>query len=580
MMNSSNNWMLPALVLSALAGCTAPGADLVLHGGTVWTVDDDLPRAEAVVIRDGRIQFVGSDAGALEWTGPGTQVIDLEGAFVLPGFVDNHVHFAQAARFLEFNVMNVADQGEFERRVTEVTGSLAAGEWILGGYWGAYDQWAEGSVGGAARAPFTPDIALIEGLTRDHPMFIQKFDGREFAVNRAALTAAGLDVSEPRATGVEFVRDASGRLTGIVRGPNARALFEAEAPRSFSRARRLAQTRNALREVARRGVTTFSDMSDDEQLSIYRELSAAGELTARVHFRYPLERWRELADSGIRAGAGDEWIRLGSLKGHIDGIMGSSSARFFEPYANDPGNRGRWRRLMVDDEGNFVEGQFLQYMLDADRAGLQLTVHAIGDEANHLLLDYLEELNERNGVRDRRFRLVHAQVLAAADFARLGSMGVVAEVQPFHLADDMRWMEERIGRERCRGAYAFKSIAESGAVLCFGTDWPGTSASEYPIDPMLGLYAAVARTTVTGEPEGGWFPEERISIEAAIRAYTLGSAYANFEEGEKGSITAGKLADLAVLSRNLLEIPPDDILETDVLFTIVGGRVVYERPPR
>ncbi len=232
---------------------------------------------------------------------------------------------------------------------------------------------------------------------------------------------------------------------------------------------------------------------------------------------------------------------------------------------------------MVDEAGSFVEGTFLKYMLDADKAGLQLTVHAIGDEANHLLLNYVQELKKQNGVRERRFRLVHAQVIARDDFKRLSELGVIAEVQPFHLSDDMRWMEERIGYERCKGAYAFKSILESGAVLSFGTDWPGTAAAEYPINPMFGIYAAVSRQTLTGQPEYGWFPDEKITIEAAIKAYTLNTAYANFEEDVKGSIVVGKLADLAVLSQNLLEIPSNDILKTEVLYTIVGGKIVYEK---
>ncbi|HEY0727410.1 MAG TPA: amidohydrolase family protein, partial [Pyrinomonadaceae bacterium] len=305
-------------------------------------------------------------------------------------------------------------------------------------------------------------------------------------------------------------------------------------------------------------------------------LHQPGELTVRVHFRPGLDRWKELADKGIRVGAGDEWIRLGALKGHIDGIMGTSSARFFEPYSHDAKNRGRWRPLMVNDKGEFVEGKFLGYMLSADRAGLQLTVHAIGDEANNVLLNYLDELNKQNGKRDRRFRLVHAQVLAPQDFKRLGQFGVVAEVQPFHLSDDMRWMEERIGAERTQGAYAFKSIQASGAILSFGTDWPGTSASEYPINPMLGLYAAVTRQTITGQPAAGWFPNERITIEDAIKAYTYGTAYANFEEKLKGSIEVGKLADLTVLSNNLLKVEPKEFLTTQVLYTIVDGRIVFE----
>ena len=260
-------------------------------------------------------------------------------------------------------------------------------------------------------------------------------------------------------------------------------------------------------------------------------------------------------------------------------VLGTTylSPRFFQPYSHDSTNRGRWRPLMVNEKGEFVEGKFLGYMLNADKAGLQLTVHAIGDEANNVLLNYLEELDKHNGKRDRRFRLVHAQVIAPQDFKRLGKLGIVAEVQPFHLSDDMRWMEERIGHERSKGAYAFKSIQASGAVLSFGTDWPGTSASEYPINPMLGLYAAVTRQTLSGKPEGGWFPNERIDIQNAIKAYTYNTAYANFEEKIKGSIEVGKFADLTVLSKNLLRIPPKEILTTEVVYTIVNGKIVYQK---
>jgi predicted amidohydrolase YtcJ len=567
-----------ALLLSSIQYDFAqPKADLILVNGVVWTVDDKNPLAQAVAIKDGRFMAVGKTTEILKLRGKETQVIDLRQRFAMPGFNDNHVHFASAAQFLEFNIMAVGTQEEFVQRVKQVIVRLAKGEWILGGFWGAYDQWAAGTAGGKQRKPFSPDISRIEPLTKDYPMFIRKFDDSEFAANAAALKAAGLDPANPKATDVEFVRDAKGALTGILRGRGVLPLFRRVIPRTFSRARRMEQTQRALEEIRKHGVTNVSDMSDDEQLEIYRELHAKGELTCRIHFRYGLDRWQELAERGITVGSGDAWIRLGALKGHIDGIMGTSTARLFEPYSNDPTNRGRWRPLMVDSAGNFVEGKFLSYMLGADRAGLQLTVHAIGDEANHVLLNYLEELNRVNGKRDRRFRLVHAQVIAPNDFKRLGELGVIAEVQPFHLSDDMRWMEERIGRERCKGAYAFKSIMDSGAVLCFGTDWPGTSASEYPINPLLGLYAAVTRQTVNGEPKEGWFPEQRIDIKSAIRAYTLNTAYANFEDDIKGSISVGKLADLVVLSKNLLEIPPTEILKTQVLYTIVDGKVVYQK---
>jgi len=555
----------------------AQPADLILHNGIIWTVDSKNSTAEAVAIRDGKFVVVGSNKAALGLRGPQTRVIDLRGRFVTPGFNDNHVHFASAAQFLEFNIMNVSTQDQFVARVKDVTSRVANGEWIVGGFWGAYDQWAAGSAGGQKREPFAPDISLVEETTADYPMFIRKFDDTQFAANRAALRALKVDPENPSAPDVEFLKDKQGRFNGHMRGRGVTRLFASIVPRTFSRDRRTLQTKNALAEIRRFGVTNVSDMSDQTQLDIYRELQQKGELTVRVHFRPGLDRWKEMADRGVKVGSGDEWIRLGALKGHIDGIMGTSTARFSQPYTNDPNNRGRWRPLMVNEKGEFVEGKFLGYMLDADRAGLQLTVHAIGDEANSVLLNYLEELNRNNGKRDRRFRLVHAQVLAPADFKRLGQLGIVAEVQPFHLSDDMRWMEERIGAERSKGAYAFKSIQASGAVLSFGTDWPGTTASEYPINPMLGLYAAVTRQTLSGEPAAGWFPDERISIQDAIRAYTYNTAYANFEETSKGSIEVGKLADLTVLSKNLLRIPPKELLNTEVVYTIVNGRVVYEK---
>ena len=572
-------WFVALVAMSS--GCAVQtrswSADLILHNARIWTVDDRHPTAEAVAVRGNQIAAVGTNQEVLRYQGPRTNVIDLRGAFVLPGFNDSHVHFDSAARFLEFNIMSSKSQDEFIARVRRVVDELAPGEWILGGYWGAYDRWIAGSAGGEHRSTFTPDMRQVDAITFAHPMFIQKFDASEYAANTAAIRAAGIDPIAGGPEDIEFVLDDRGMWTGILRGRGVRPLFERVIPRERSRVRRLQQTRHALAEAARQGVTSLSDMSDDEQLEIYRELHEAGELTVRVHFRYPLDRWSELAERGIKIGHGDEWIRLGALKGHIDGIMGASSARFLEPYSHEPNNRGRWRRLMVDKDGRFVEGKFLQYMLDADRAGLQLTVHAIGDEANRLLLDYLDELNRKNGHRDRRFRLVHAQVMTPQDMKRLGKLGVIAEVQPYHLSDDMRWMEDRIGKERCQGAYAFKSIEDNGALLCFGSDWPGTSASDYPINPLLGIYAAVTRQTVSGEPKGGWFPDERISTEQAIRAYTYNGAYASFEEKMKGSIAIGKLADIVVLSDNLLEIEPRALLDVDVLYTIVGGRIVFEK---
>jgi predicted amidohydrolase YtcJ len=347
-------------------------------------------------------------------------------------------------------------------------------------------------------------------------------------------------------------------------------------------------TENALRLAREAGVTSFQDISDHEQLQLYHEFLEAGRLTARVNFRYGIEHWPHMKALGIRRGSGNAMIRLGAVKGHIDGIMGTSGARFYEPYSNDPAktNRGHWRPLTWVSPERRTElnrGPFTQMMIDADAADIQVTVHAIGDEALGVMLDMIEAMTRANGPRDRRMRLVHAQVFAPRDFDRLRGLGVVAEVQPYHLSDDMRWMEERIGHERCKGAYAFKTIRDKGAVLSFGSDWPGTSASIYPINPIYALFAAVTRQTVRRTPAEGWFPAERLTIEDAIEAHTWGSAYASFEEKIKGTLVEGKLADLTVLDTNLLRTKPHDWIDergavkVKTLYTIVGGRIVYQR---
>jgi hypothetical protein len=283
---------------------------------------------------------------------------------------------------------------------------------------------------------------------------------------------------------------------------------------------------------------------------------------------------------GIKIGFGDDWIRFGATKAWIDGIMGNSSARFYEPYTHNPSSRGIWRDIMFPferspDNPEEMQSRLERLALDADANGIQLTVHAIGDEANGYLMDMLARIIVKNGAKDRRFRLVHAQVMTDRDIERAGEMNIVAEVQPFHTSDDMRWMEERIGRDRSRGAYAFRRLWDSGAVVSFGSDSPGTNASRYYLNPMLGLYAAVTRKTLSGQPEGGWFPQEKLTVEEAIKAYTLNTAYASFEEGMKGTITVGKLADFVVLSDNLLTMNPNDIKEVTVETTVVGGKVVY-----
>jgi predicted amidohydrolase YtcJ len=565
-------------------------ADLILHSGFVWTVDEARPQAQAIAVRGDKIIKVGNDAEVLALKGARTQVINLKGAFVVPGFNDNHVHFASAASFFwNIQLMDVHSDAAFVMRVREYV-AARPGEAIRGGGWGAYEQWELGaSAAGAAKQLWQPDRKLIDAITGNLPMLINKFDDSLHFANTAALRRAGFDDRAADTDNIIFSRDADGRITGAMKIKSARGI-EAKFLGDVrpDHARRAKMTENALRLVREAGVTSFQDISDHQQLQLYYEFLEAGDLTSRVNFRYGIEYWEHLKALGIKRGSGNAMIRLGAVKGHIDGIMGNSGARFYEPYSNDltKTNRGHWRPLTWVSPERRTElnrGPFTQMMINADAAAIQVTVHAIGDEALGVMLDMIEAMTKANGPRDRRMRLVHAQVFAPRDFDRLRGLGVVAEIQPYHLSDDMRWMEERIGRERCKGAYAFKTIKEKGATLSFGSDWPGTSASIYPINPIYALYAAVTRQTVQRTPTAGWFPGERLTIEDSIKAHTWGSAYASYEETIKGTITEGKLADITVLDTNLLRTKPHDWIDersnvrVKTLYTIVGGRIVYQR---
>jgi predicted amidohydrolase YtcJ len=331
----------------------------------------------------------------------------------------------------------------------------------------------------------------------------------------------------------------------------------------------LAEARAALERLRGFGVTGIHDITSAEQLQVFQELERRGELTVRVYARPTLDKWEQLAALGIRHGFGTEWLKIGGLKGFVDGIMGNSSARFYEPYLTS-GERGRWRDMMQPP------GNMERLLLGADRAGHWPQVHAIGDEAIDTILDLFARMSEVNGPADRRLRIIHTQVLRGPAVARrMAAMGVIGEVQPYHAIDDMRWMEERIG-ERARWAYAFKTLADAGVLLSFGSDWPGTNASWYPANPMLGIYAAVTRQTLDGEPAAGWFPEERVDLETALAAYTVNTAWAAGEEEIKGSLTPGKLADLVILDRDPFSIAPAELKEVRVLMTVIDGRVLYK----
>ncbi|UCC83260.1 MAG: amidohydrolase [Gemmatimonadota bacterium] len=551
-------------------------ADLILVGGAIYTVEAEQPRAEAVAVREGKILVVGDEGDVARYRGPGTAVVDLGGAFVVPGFIDNHTHFDYAARLLlGINLLDVADADLLAERVAAARDRLPEGAWILDGDWGAYEEWEMGSTGreeGAAPAErFKPHREMIDALTPETPVLLSRWDGSEYLANGVALELAGITRETRDPEGGTIERDpATGEPTGILTGRAVGLVRRVIPEKSFEQ--RVLEARVALARLAENGVTEIHDITRAHQMQVFQYLRDNGELTVRVYARPTLDTWPHLEALGIGEGYGDGYLRVGGLKGFVDGIMGNSGARFREPYDHQPENSGIWRQHVLQPPG------MAELIRGADAAGMDAHVHAIGDLAVDTLLDWFQMAIEANEPRDRRFRMIHAQVIEEDDFARFGELGIIAEVQPYHAIDDMRWMEERIGHERCKGAYPFKSLVEGGALLSFGSDWPGTNAAWYPAKPLLGIYAAVTRQTLDGTPEGGWFPEERIDVETAIRAYTINNAYAARMEDMKGSIRAGKVADFTILDRDLLEIEPAEIKDVSVLGTILDGRVMFADP--
>jgi predicted amidohydrolase YtcJ len=576
------------MVLLLFAGCAkkpAP-ASLVLLNGDIYTVDPANPSAKALVITGNKITAVcASDREAKRYIGQKTRVIDLGGKFVLPGLIDGHVHFAAAGGMLDgANLMTVSDEDGLIKEVQRVVNILEDGEWITDGLWGAYEQWALGDSGQAAaekKAPWRPNRKMIDVITPNHPCFLSRFDRKEWLANSLALKEAGLEVQ--RLPGLEMGSD--GQPTGIVFRPSPAFDVISKARKPKSEMRLLDESRAGLRALREAGITEIHDIETPEQTKRFLELEENGELTCRVWLRPDLSRGAELKAQGFTMGLHPQtkqknsWLRYGALKGYIDGIMGDHSALFFEPYTDQPGNSGHWRAHTSDDPEHKIGN--MEKMVKLIKIGLDAgfvpNVHAIGDRGVAEMLDLYERLKKELGIDLKGFRVIHAQVVRPQDFSRFKALNVIAEINPYHISDDMRWMEERIGHERCKGAYAFKSLLENGARLVFGSDWPGTSAALYQVHPKYLIYAAVTRKTLKGTPEGGWFPEQKISVEEAIKAYTINGAYAAFEDDVRGTLTPGKLADITIFDRNLLKIAPEDILNAVVTHTIVDGKVVFRK---
>jgi hypothetical protein len=560
-----------------LSGNELPrGADLILLHGKIWTGEPVATTgessaatriAEAVAIANGRILAVGRDEEIRAYKGLNTQVVDLRGRFVLPGLADSHVHFIQGGfQLLVVDLKDARSEEEFVRRIADKARTLLPGTWMQGGNWDE-EAWPSRKL---------PNRWLVDPATPHTPVFLSRYDGHTGLANSLALKLAGVTKDTPDPVGGVIVRDPkSGEPTGILKD-EAQDLVAKVIPRPTESEMEEA-LRAALKEAARVGLTSVHDIIVDTdswngsftgEIQLLRRAELEGWLTCRIYAITPIAQWKKLAEAGISHDMGSDFLKLGAVKAFADGSLGSRTGWMFKPYDDDPGNSGLPMPLMIPPS------KMEALARGADKAGIQLCTHAIGDRAVSTILDIYERLGGDHPAA-HRFRVEHAQHVQREDFARFGRLGIVASMQPYHAIDDGRWAEKRIGHERARSSYAWKSMLDAGAVLAFGSDWPVA-----PLDPLSGIYAAVTRATLDGRNPDGWFPEQRLSVEEALRAYTWGCAYAAFQEMDKGTISPGKLADLVVLSEDLLRIPPERIKDVRVEITIVGGRVVYKADNR
>jgi predicted amidohydrolase YtcJ len=538
------------------AGCSNEKAagdapvSLAVVNARVWTGNPQRPWADAIAARGDTITAVGSSAEVKKAAGEGARVIDAHGAMVTPGFNDAHVHFIDGgSRLSSVQLRDAKTPEEFISRIKAYAATVKPGTWIMGGDWD-HTPW-----GGEL-----PRRDWIDSITPNNPVWVQRLDGHMGLANGAALRAAGVTRATRDVEGGTIVRDESGEPTGILKD-NAMSLLDAAAPELTTELGDRALD-TAMKYVAAQGVTSVQNMGSWSDLAIFERAKQEGRLITRLYAVVPLASWERLRDTVAARGHGDEWVRIGGLKGFVDGSLGSHTAAMLEPFTDAPNDTG----LLV----NTAEDLYA-WTSGADKAGLQVIVHAIGDRAIRLQLDIYEHVEREDGPRDRRFRIEHAQHPAASDIPRFASLNVIASMQPYHAIDDGRWADAVIGPERAKTTYAFRSFLDAKVRLAFGSDW-----FVAPPTPIEGIYAAVTRRTLDGKHPDGWVPEQKITVEEALHAYTSGAAYASFEEDRKGTLERGKLADFVMIDRDLTRIPPEEIRDARVLMTVVGGKVVYE----
>ena len=539
-------WCVVTLALLAACGSKA---DIVIQGGPVWTgLSTGRGQPGAVAIAAGKILAVGDSTQIARYVGSKTEVLRANGGLIMPGFADGHTHFISGGfQLASVNLRDAATPQEFVRRLKEYAAHLRPGEWILGGDWD-HTLW---------RGAPLPRHEWIDSVTPNNPVFVDRLDGHMALANAAAMRAAGVTDATPAPFGGEIT-------SGGVFKDNAEALIQTAIPDPSPEQQDSALAR-ALAHAASLGLTATANMSASwANLAAYKRMERTGRMTLRVFLYLPIEDWRTVADTVARNGAGDDWVRIGGLKGYMDGSAGSRTAYFFEPFSDSAGYYGLMRQ---------PESDMRSWVGAADSAGLQIAVHAIGDRANAIILAIYDSVARAHGRRDRRFRVEHAQHLRPVDVPRFGALHVVASMQPYHAIDDGRWLMQRIGPERIKTTYAFRTLLDTDAPLAFGSDW-----TVAPLDPMLGVFAAVTRRTLDDRNPGGWVPEQKITVGEALRAYTSGNAWATFNEQNWGTLAPGRFADVVVLDRDPFAVPAESLGTIKPRFTIVGGKVVYRRP--
>jgi predicted amidohydrolase YtcJ len=540
-------------------------ATLVVHGH-IWTANAEQPWAEAIAVRGERIVAVGSREKIDPLTDAETEVIEAGDGLVVPGLIDSHIHLVDGGlQLTRVQLRDAASREEFARRIGDFAKNVKPGQWITGGEWD-HTLW-----GGEL-----PGRDWIDPLTPNTPVWINRLDGHMALANTAAMRAAHIGDDVANVSGGEIVRDAAGRPTGVFKD-NAMSLIDRAVP-EVSLEQQVAATLAAMDYLAQRGVTAVHHMGTWQHVDVFRAARRRSPFKTRIYACVPLNTWERLANEVRERGRGDQWLAIGGLKGFVDGSLGSHTAALLEPFSDAPNDRG----LLVNTAEDLE-----QWTREADRAGVQVAVHAIGDRANRLQLDVFERVAKVNGPRDRRFRIEHAQHIAPEDIPRFVKLGVIASMQPYHTIDDGRWAEAVIGCRRSETSYAFRSLLDAGARLAFGSDW-----SVAPPTPIEGVYAAVTRRTLDGKHPDGWIPEQKISVEEALRAYTIDAAYAAFSESDLGSLEPGKLADIVIVDRNLFdvgeslrdshsELEATQLRNAQIQATIVGGKMVYrnQSPP-